>query len=280
MKLILKLSQLAFMLFLCTWCKAQDILVKTDSTKIECVVSKISEYEISYKAYDNQDGPSYVVQKVNVAYIIYKNGKKEIITAPPFIEVVDPSLVLKNSIRVNGSAPIFGHISAEYERQIKPQISITSELGYIGFRSDFLYGYKLNGFYGTTGLRVYNKDFERPYRSQKADVVAGAYLFTKLHAETFSARLERQSSASLSRYNFRNSALGISLGGGASIHFFRYLNIDIGGGFGYNILQTHLPEPTIYYKDIDDSQTYFSQLNLSTRNNLSVEMTIALGFNF
>jgi hypothetical protein len=280
MKHLLKLSQLTLILFIFTFCEAQDILVKTDSTRIECLINKITEFEVSYKTFDNQSGPSYVIQKFNVAYIIYKNGIKEIITAPPVVEMIDPSSIIKNSIRFNTASPLFGHISAEYERQIRPQIGITCEFGYIGLRSNLLTSHKANGVYGTAGLRVYNKEFRRPYRGEKNDVVVGGYLFTKLHAETFSATLRTQNSQSLSRYDFRNSSLGFSLGGGSSFHFFRFLNIDMGCGLGYNLLQTHLPTPTIYLKNNEDAQTHFSQINLSELNNLYVEMTFAIGFNF
>lgn len=55
----------------------QDILVKRDSSKIEAKVLEIRPAEIKYKYFNYLDGPTLVVHKNEVAYIIYQNGQSE-----------------------------------------------------------------------------------------------------------------------------------------------------------------------------------------------------------
>lgn len=53
---------------------AQDIITKTDSTKVNATVLEINPTEIKYKLFDYAEGPKITTQKSQIAYIIYKNG--------------------------------------------------------------------------------------------------------------------------------------------------------------------------------------------------------------
>ncbi len=57
---------------------SQDIIVKTDSSKIETKILEVRKTEIQYKLFNFQDGPLYVVSKNDIAYVVYANGIKEI----------------------------------------------------------------------------------------------------------------------------------------------------------------------------------------------------------
>ncbi len=57
---------------------SQDLIVKTDSSKIEAKILEIRTSEINYKLFNFQEGPLYVVSKSDIAYIVYANGIKEI----------------------------------------------------------------------------------------------------------------------------------------------------------------------------------------------------------
>lgn len=57
--------------------KSQDILVTNDSTRYQTVVTEIQPSAIKYTLVKNNEGPSYVIAKTNVAYIIFKNGVTE-----------------------------------------------------------------------------------------------------------------------------------------------------------------------------------------------------------
>lgn len=58
-------------------CFAQDVIVKKDGSTILAKVLKITETDVEYKAYDNQDGPTRVVSISSLQGINYQNGQKE-----------------------------------------------------------------------------------------------------------------------------------------------------------------------------------------------------------
>ncbi len=57
---------------------AQDLIVKTDGTKIEAEVLEVGEKDIKYKKASYKEGPTYLVSIGNVAYIRYANGSTDI----------------------------------------------------------------------------------------------------------------------------------------------------------------------------------------------------------
>lgn len=63
-------------------CFAQDVLVKKDGSTILAKVLKITETEVEYKDFNNQDGPTRVISIVNLQAINYQNGQKESFSVP------------------------------------------------------------------------------------------------------------------------------------------------------------------------------------------------------
>ena len=59
---------------------AQDLIVKTDATKIEAKVIEITTEAVRYKRFSNPDGPTYVLPVKDIHYIQYANGEKEYYT--------------------------------------------------------------------------------------------------------------------------------------------------------------------------------------------------------
>ena len=69
-------------LFLCTtllmltlFTFAQDVIVTTDSKKIEAKILEVSKYEIKYKDADNLEGPTFILSVNDINSIVYSNGK-------------------------------------------------------------------------------------------------------------------------------------------------------------------------------------------------------------
>ena len=58
----------------CLVTMAQDLIVKTDSTRIEARVDEISTDQIRYKRFARLEGPTYVVPIAQVCYIRYADG--------------------------------------------------------------------------------------------------------------------------------------------------------------------------------------------------------------
>jgi hypothetical protein len=58
--------------------QAQDQLFRNDNSKLLVKITEISPDEIKYRLYDHLTGPVYVLQKKEVAMIIYENGNHEV----------------------------------------------------------------------------------------------------------------------------------------------------------------------------------------------------------
>ena len=53
---------------------AQDIIITTNSERIDAKVTEVSDKEVKYKRADNPNGPLYVLSTAKIASIVYKNG--------------------------------------------------------------------------------------------------------------------------------------------------------------------------------------------------------------
>lgn len=57
---------------------AQDVITKMDNTTIQAKVVEIGETQISYRSWDNLDGPLYKINKSSVQKIVYQNGREDV----------------------------------------------------------------------------------------------------------------------------------------------------------------------------------------------------------
>ena len=58
---------------------AQDVIVLKNANEIEAKVSAISPDAVTYKRWNNIDGPTYTIPKSEIFYIKYQNGEKEVV---------------------------------------------------------------------------------------------------------------------------------------------------------------------------------------------------------
>lgn len=82
-------------------CFAQDVLVKKDGSTILVKVLKVTETEVEYKDFNNQDGPTRVISIANLLSINYQNGQKEIFSVPSSTHespVQMPDIVTKETV--------------------------------------------------------------------------------------------------------------------------------------------------------------------------------------
>lgn len=56
----------------------QDVITKKDSTKIIAKILEVSQDEIKYKQFNYLDGPLFIVEKNEIAYVLYYNGFKQV----------------------------------------------------------------------------------------------------------------------------------------------------------------------------------------------------------
>ncbi|MBQ6771122.1 MAG: hypothetical protein IJP44_09130 [Bacteroidales bacterium] len=77
MSTLRRLSAIVFLLCMVGMALAQDVIVKTDNSTVLSKVLEITSTEIKYKKWDNQDGPTYSINRSEVSSINYQNGEVE-----------------------------------------------------------------------------------------------------------------------------------------------------------------------------------------------------------
>lgn len=65
-------------------CFAQDIIVKKDGGTIQAKVIEVGKYELKYKKFDNQDGPTYTISTQELQSVNYENGTKDSFVSPNY----------------------------------------------------------------------------------------------------------------------------------------------------------------------------------------------------
>lgn len=75
--LFITLIQLCSSTYFC-----QDLLIKKDSSRLEVKLLEVNIRALKFKLYSNLNGPDYIIDKMEVALIIYQNGIQEVINVP------------------------------------------------------------------------------------------------------------------------------------------------------------------------------------------------------
>ena len=57
---------------------AQDVIVTTDSKKIEAKIVEVSSTQVKYLDYNAQDGPTFVLSTDEIASIIFASGQVKV----------------------------------------------------------------------------------------------------------------------------------------------------------------------------------------------------------
>lgn len=158
--------------FVASATQAQDVLYKKDGTNEDVKIKEISVKTVTYKRWDNQEGPDFVVPKAEVKSILFENGSEEKFGRDDMLHPVrkDNSIYGKNILSVspiwmtNSSAMGVG---LAYERMLDKRniISIYIPVGFsflIKNNADYyysIYSYgndrKSNTFSAYPGVKFY-----------------------------------------------------------------------------------------------------------------------------
>ena len=71
---------IAVLLSVCTAISAQDTIIFMNGDEVITRVREVSDTELKYSLWDNQDGPVYVKRAAEVFMVKYHNGRKEVIS--------------------------------------------------------------------------------------------------------------------------------------------------------------------------------------------------------
>ena len=219
---------------------AQDLIVKTDSTKVEAKITEISDFEIKYYDWDNQSGPLFIVAVDKIAYIKFANGK---ITnyanhANSLSTDVDAAAInRKNILKVSPFSPMTGHLDFEYERVFSKRMTCVSEVGIIGVNANKYADNKGLGVFFSGGLRFYKGQEIREKNTFYNNNFSGLYAQAKLGFEVYNFDYnywEQTSTGSTEKTQNENVVGGsIMLGLGKQWVFGGRVTVDVGVALGY-----------------------------------------------
>lgn len=138
---------------------SQDIIFKKDGSREEAKVMLVTDKEIQYKKYNNQDGPLYALDKKDIHLITYENGDYEMMEATR-----DPEKDKKTELSQNFGRNlisyhmfdlIFGDFTFSYERiHSNGQVGFKVPIG-IGYDYDRDYYDFNNIIYTGFGVNFY-----------------------------------------------------------------------------------------------------------------------------
>ncbi|WP_346699587.1 hypothetical protein [uncultured Alistipes sp.] len=95
---------------------AQDLIVKTDSTKVEAKVIEITPENVRYKRFSNPEGPTYVLPVVEIHYIRYANGETEYYTrSVPAMPLTPATPATPEASEAMSQTPGGQYVLKEYE---------------------------------------------------------------------------------------------------------------------------------------------------------------------
>lgn len=95
---------------------AQDLIVKTDSTKVEAKVIEITPENVRYKRFSNPEGPTYVLPVVEILYIRYANGETEYYTrSVPAMPLTPATPATPEASETMSQTPGGQYVLKEYE---------------------------------------------------------------------------------------------------------------------------------------------------------------------
>lgn len=162
---ILRLFATLSLFFIAGMASAQDVIVKKDQSTVISKVLEITNTEIKYKKWNNQDGPTYSIDRSEVLSINYENGEVE-----KFTETTNnqqntnvPNIQYLNSYMTKTSGRLYlnGRQLSDYEirRLVGPdsyqQYQKGRKLGQAGIILDVIGGVSL--LVGV-GMKLFNSD--------------------------------------------------------------------------------------------------------------------------
>lgn len=59
--------------------QAQDIITRKSGEDIRAKILEVAPDQVSYKKFDNQDGPTFIIKKSDILMITYENGEREVV---------------------------------------------------------------------------------------------------------------------------------------------------------------------------------------------------------
>lgn len=261
---------------------AQDTLFLKNNNIVSCKITEVRTNEITYKDYDNLEGPNIFIPISSISKIKYSNGKIVDLIAAKIekgndIKVIDK----KDAIKFIFFSPLFENLGFVYERKLKMGQNLEIRAGYIGIGntlSELLGNKNTIGFYVCGGIKfiVGQKSQEHYIDDIKyLHPLKGKYIKPELVYSTINYSVEDYYYPNTTKINYQKSLYGINIIFGKQYIFGKSVTFDPYIGFGYGLVTSKTISGTIH-------NDYQSEFNFGSDLLLTEDFPIMItgGFTF
>ncbi len=144
---------------------ANDLIIKTNSEKIEALIQEISATEVRYKKADNPTGPTFIVKTADISTIVYANGEVQALNSAPAAPAATQQqsqaahVTPQTQQQAKSEAVDFDNILSAYQQQQKEQKAkkeaLKNKYGWENFiLANYQYGFNYQHAVGLTYGRV------------------------------------------------------------------------------------------------------------------------------
>jgi hypothetical protein len=274
------LSWISFFLFIVVHGYSQDTLVLKKGKSVICKVTEIGIDEIKYKDYFNQDGPVYVVRKLDVVKIKYHNGLTENILPDEMAMNKEEMVVDKSQcIKIAFLSPLFNHIQIGYEKKLQMAKNLEVKAGFYGIGNP-IYSKLTQGTYGSAGIKfLLGQDFYIK-GMRYVHPLKGSYIKPQINvaimdnsATYYSYTPYPNYSSTSTNIRFRNTMLAFNMVYGKQFILGNIITFDMHIGFGYgHVFKQQLNNKSVKPGNDYDILTYYGD-NLITSNKFPLSLT-------
>lgn len=100
-------------------CFAQDIIFKKDGSTIQAKVIEVGKYELKYKKFDNQNGPTYTINTQELQSVNYENGTKDSFVSPNY----NPNIVTnETATQYSNDSELLALYKSRTKKIVTPQM--------------------------------------------------------------------------------------------------------------------------------------------------------------
>lgn len=211
---------------------AQDIIHKRNGKTIQAKVVEVGAAEVKYKLFEKPDGPLYAVEKIDLQKIEFEDGRTEVYSD----NFNNPDLYThqrRQGIKVGFLAPLAGHTSFIYERNISPGrgFELKASIIGLGLNND---NREARGTFFSGGYKFYRTPDYYMKGMRYAHVMKGGYIKPEIMLGFYSENIQEfigQTAPSEARRDVNFGAIMINLG--KQWVFSDFLMVDFYTGLGY-----------------------------------------------
>lgn len=238
---------------------AQDTLFMKNGKTIPCKITEIRTNEITYKDFDNLEGPNIIIPKAGVNKIHYQNGKVVSISSDEADVKKEMKIINKKScVKFIFLSPLFENLGFVYERKLKMGQNLEIRAGYIGIGnrlSNLMGNNYTKGAYFCGGIKFIMGQTSQDYYLNDIKYLhplKGRYIKPEIIFSTIDYSYDYYYNGN-NTVNYRKTLYGINIIFGKQYIFGKSITFDPYFGFGYGLVSTTKISGTVindYYQTI------------------------------